>query len=250
MLLVAGFATFELTTSATLTVLLLCGKFGWNDLRTALWLRRKDPDVRRGRVCAVFYMASALWKVSLTAVAAMFTVVFLAMFIGLPRGDAPPEFVAAALLAAIAPSISSVVTWLGVALARRYSIKVWIEPAIHRARRERVWPPHEFCRANQAGYLLIAAILCPAAPLAVLSMAAACIFLEGARHNLMVLPTLLAVFAVETLMAVLALSLKERVARAVVAMLPEDCWRPSNGFVYRPPFPWWTGRINPGRQAR
>lgn len=224
-LLIASWVIFELTASATLAVVVFCGKFGWNDVRTAQWLRKADPDSVRASVCGWFYIASALWKVSLAAVATLVVVIALVLTIGDAQGeDAPAEFVAAATLTFFASGISSLVTWLAVMFARRSAVKVWVEPAVHRARRSGVWPPHQYCRANQAGYLLIAATLCPAAPLVLLPFVAALLLHEAVRNDALEQPMLAAVCGSEFLIIWLVDALKKRVSRAVIAIVPEECW--------------------------
>ena len=60
--MLAAWLIFELTASDALTAVALCSKFGWPDLATAFWLRRRDSVRRRGEVCFWYYLASR-WSV-------------------------------------------------------------------------------------------------------------------------------------------------------------------------------------------
>src|SRR5205823_1721793 len=54
-----GWALYELTTQPALGAVAVCLKFGWEDFRTARWLRRRDPNRRRGRACFWLYVGNA-----------------------------------------------------------------------------------------------------------------------------------------------------------------------------------------------
>src|SRR6266566_1511806 len=71
-LLVVGWALYELTTQPALGAVAVCLKFGWEDFRTARWLRRRDPDRRRGRACFWLYVGNGLWKTAVVAVVMAF----------------------------------------------------------------------------------------------------------------------------------------------------------------------------------
>ena len=66
LLLIVAWLVFELTAQPALAVAAVCVKFGWEDFRTARWLRRSDPDRLRGRACFWLYVASGLWKTAIT----------------------------------------------------------------------------------------------------------------------------------------------------------------------------------------
>src|SRR5437016_4928589 len=76
--LAAGWLFYELTAQPNLGAAVVCAKFGWNDFRTAWWLRRVDPDRRRAWACFWFYLASALWKTAITATVTIFAFAFVA----------------------------------------------------------------------------------------------------------------------------------------------------------------------------
>src|SRR5947209_18895965 len=59
-LLAVGWVLYELTAQPAVGAVAVCLKFGWEDFRTALWLRRRDPDRRRGRACFWLYAGNGL----------------------------------------------------------------------------------------------------------------------------------------------------------------------------------------------
>ena len=61
-LLALGWLIFEATSQPALAVVVVCVKFGWNDLLTAYWLRVRDPEPGRGRACFWLYLTGAFWK--------------------------------------------------------------------------------------------------------------------------------------------------------------------------------------------
>ena len=76
LILAIAFAVTELTAHPAIGVSVLCLKFGWNDFRTGLWLRHRDPFPHRGAVSFWFYLASGLWRVCLWSFALMFAAIF------------------------------------------------------------------------------------------------------------------------------------------------------------------------------
>src|SRR5262249_54730089 len=85
-LIVAGWALYELTTQPLLASFVICLKFGWEDFRTAFWLRRVDPCRPRAKACFALYIASGLWKTAIAA-SAMFCAIAV---LSPPHQPAPP----------------------------------------------------------------------------------------------------------------------------------------------------------------
>lgn len=146
MLFLIGWLLYELTTKPTLGAVAVCLKFGWEDFRAALWLRRRDPWGLRGRACFWLYQASGLWKVAIVAF-----LMSLAFVVISPIGQGAAQ---APRLAAI----MDVLAWTGMAtliglvfslfalayaliLAWRGGLKLWASSDVHVARRHGVWPP-------------------------------------------------------------------------------------------------------------
>lgn len=231
-LMALGWLIYELTSQPNLGVVIVCAKFGWNDFRTALWLRRRDPNRRRGWACFCFYLASGLWKMAITAVVAMFAIGFLAG--ALEKGNQragpqqmPPWFPGACLTALIGFLLSTVTTLLALWLGWRHGVRFWLSPSIHRYRRRDIWPPYEvdWVPTNQGGRLLLTMLIVIAVPIVVL---------------LTILPGLAIVrglgpvgFGVCFVMLILAIpvalltgvgSLKRR----FIAVVPWQCWTPED----------------------
>lgn len=141
----------ELTAHPSIGVIVLCFKFGWNDFRTALWLRRRDPNRRRGAVCSWFYLSSGLWRVCLWSFALMFvaTVFFVATDPPQARPanrpkvdpDLPPEMVICMVMWMGSFGVATLLTLLSVCLAWRQPVKVWISRSVSDSRRLNQWPP-------------------------------------------------------------------------------------------------------------
>jgi hypothetical protein len=222
-LLVLCWVLFELTANATLSVLVACLKFGWEDFRTAHWLRGADPDRDRGRACSWFYLASGVWK---TAVMPILLIMILAACWAVfnpraPRAGALREQMASAILVAmVAAATLVVVVAVAVAVAARHEVRVWVHHELHRSRRERLWPPawtgsfwqHENRgRAILATALIFATIGFP--PLAFRLV----VTLE---QRLEIAGVLAIVFGTPMLATCAYAVLRER----VFAASPEECW--------------------------
>src|SRR5690349_9796317 len=67
-LLMLGIVVYELTAQPGLGAAIACTKFGWDDFLTARWLRRRDPNRRRGRASFWLFVAAGLWKTAVTGV--------------------------------------------------------------------------------------------------------------------------------------------------------------------------------------
>ncbi len=160
---------FEATADPALSTALGCLKFGWNEVRLARWLKRTDPDRKRGRICSRFYLAWGLWRVSLVATAMMFVIAFAyAAIEGKPanggmRAGPPPGFVTAFFLALAGFVLSSMVSSLAVISALRHRVRVWLGPEASWARAEKIWPPHAVARrretSNRTKTILLSALI-------------------------------------------------------------------------------------------
>lgn len=75
--LLIAWVVFDLTASDSLTAVVVCSKLGWDDWLTAIWLYRRDPRRVRAAVCSWFFIASGLWKMTVSAFAAMIVLVVI-----------------------------------------------------------------------------------------------------------------------------------------------------------------------------
>lgn len=132
--LAAAVVCFELTANPALSVALGCLKFGWHDFQLGHRLKRADPNRARGRVCARFYVAWGLWKISIVATGLMFGAAILSAFIlGRNRNPNPPvadpafiAFMTACGLATLGFGLSAIVTSFAALSALRHRIRVWV----------------------------------------------------------------------------------------------------------------------------
>jgi len=147
-LFLLGWLLYELTSQPGLAAAVTCAKFGWADVQTAYWLRRVDPEWRRGQVCFWFYVAFGLWKIALMALLMMMAIIMVSHAVNRPgQIQAQPNGVSPALIGVLATAglgfgLCLLTTYLAVGVALRHRVKVWLGTAPHRAREQRYWPPY------------------------------------------------------------------------------------------------------------
>jgi hypothetical protein len=158
--LAVGWVLYELTARPMVGVMAVCVKFGWEDFRSAIWLRRRDPWPYRGRTCFWLYLASGLWKTAaaafLVGVGYFFVFDFMRKMAARPAG--PQADLREAILGAVmanAAGLAFAAQALAYALwlARRRQLRLWLGGAAHRARRQDFWPPGLGARPSQ-NYLM------------------------------------------------------------------------------------------------
>jgi hypothetical protein len=160
-LLLAAFLVYELTAQPGLGAAVICLKFAWEDWRTALWLRRTDPDRRRGRACFWLYVSFGLLKTALTGSALMFTFAIVLSPQRAPGNPPPPEVITAILTAMLGFLLCSFATVVALVKAWHGGIRLWLDDSVHNARRQNQWPPPNPSRhvKNQARGVALAAII-------------------------------------------------------------------------------------------
>jgi hypothetical protein len=144
-LLLAGWLLYECTAQPGLAAAVACAKFGWTDVQAACWLRRVDPDRRRGTTCFWCYLTFGLWKVAVMATVVMILLGFLGTLFDAgppPPGNNPSPVLGGALVAAgVGFGLSFLTTYVALWSALRNGIRIWLGVAPHRARAGRFWPP-------------------------------------------------------------------------------------------------------------
>jgi hypothetical protein len=160
-MLVLAAILFELTAQPALTAVVACAKFGWEDFLTGCWLRRSDPNPRRGRASCWFYVTAGLWRVSITATIAMVLLAVVGAVTeqpgnpaGQPPNKVPAMFAAVFFQALLGFVLSALTTVLACCVALRHRVKIWVDARVHRARRQGLWPP-PYWRKNIVGRLLL-----------------------------------------------------------------------------------------------
>src|SRR5712692_1282496 len=126
-LIILGILIYELTTQPILGVIVVCSKFGWNDLLIAYLLRKVDPNQARSRAVSWFCIAAGLGNM-------MFASTFLGVILFLLMGLVGPG----GFQAVVAPGISAfgmvflchllitLANSRGVYLATQSQTKVWL----------------------------------------------------------------------------------------------------------------------------
>lgn len=141
---------FDLFMQPVLSICIASFKFGWNDFANGFWLWRKDSDRRRGRVCFVFYVATGLWRITVTT----FAITLLGLFVyGFWLAMNPQERGAngkqgddiltgvSLMIVLFCFVLSSLSTWLAISMGLKNRVRVWIDSTIRYSRRNRIWPP-------------------------------------------------------------------------------------------------------------
>jgi hypothetical protein len=125
----AGWLAFDLSAEPAVAAAVLCCRFGWNDLLTAVRLRRCDPDRARGRAISWFYLASGTMKVSLSACAVTALIAEVVVFIERRRPQPNPNALmpdaiwGSLLLMAIAMPLAALLALVGIISARIHGVQ-------------------------------------------------------------------------------------------------------------------------------
>ncbi|NQV23409.1 MAG: hypothetical protein HQ518_03485, partial [Rhodopirellula sp.] len=142
---------FDLFMQPVLSIMIASFKFGWNDFANGFWLWRKDSSIRRGRTCLVFYVATGLWRITVSTFAVtllgLLVYGFWQAFNGLPGragGNAPNHddvTTLSMLIVMLCFALSSFATWLAVFMGLKNRVRVWVDSTVRFSRRQRLWPP-------------------------------------------------------------------------------------------------------------
>jgi hypothetical protein len=190
-LLGLGWLIYELTHKPALGALAVCMKFGLNDFRTARWLSRIDGHRGRAHACFWLYVASGLYK---TAITGGVLALAITLFAGVlrPRGvQVRPQFLnwdgfkeaflGAALTTLGGFILSVLVSMLALAWASRHRVKLWLDGALHHARRENIWPScfPSTGRVNRAELPIVCSLVFLLGALTITVMIGTCFLLRG-----------------------------------------------------------------------
>src|SRR5207248_11253766 len=131
---------------------------GWEDFRTAFWLKRHDPYRPRGRACRALYFAYGLCKVALMAMA-LLLIFSIVEGVGARQGQpaqANPVLDLPFLTAIFGCWLLAVISCWAFWLAFYYGFRLWLHPGVHSDRRQQRWPPGGDYRPadNRVGCLL------------------------------------------------------------------------------------------------
>ena len=217
---------FELSASNELTAVTLCSKLGWDDWLTAIWLFRRDTRRSRALACAWFFIASGLWKTTVSSFAAMLGLIAIHAGQGPPAQ--PPEAFGAVVLSLFASfGGSSLATFAASWLAFKSNTKVWVESRVHQARRDDAWPPVAYCQSNRADFLLLTSLIAVGTPaMLAVTLGFAGLVTSWANGDPAVqsisIMVLMSVGILGLIVAIFALG--SVISHHVTAATPEACW--------------------------
>jgi hypothetical protein len=227
LLVLLGWLLFELTAQPGLGAAVLCLKLGWEDFRTAWWLRRRDPWRGRGRACFWMYVASGWWKVGLTAFGVLLLCAVLTPKAQQQAGQPPPPEVIAAFLTGVAGGLFMLVTtgW-ALWLARWHRVRVWLNPAVHQARRWDLWPPSQVQeqKGNSAGCLVISVLIPVLLVGLVLLGIGAAVVMQGNRGGGQAVVAIIAITLGMVGGSVAMLLVSDLLQKHLLAGRAEECW--------------------------
>lgn len=150
---VLGLALFETFAHPAVAVAVACLKFGYADFRTALWLRG-DPNPIRGGALAPCYLTRGLFVSAGWGLLFAFLLPVIASLFQNKNnnlGAALQEAIAGAALLMFSSTILGLIV-APIAVMRVVSsrLRVWMDPTIHVARRERRWT--SVCHGRRNGF--------------------------------------------------------------------------------------------------
>jgi VanZ family protein len=246
-LIVVAWVLYELTHQPALAVIALCTKFGWEDFRTARWLRKRDPRLARGLASFFLYFACGLWKMAITATLMIFAYFILAIILtfaggqGLNWRGVAPQLGGAVLVTLGGIVFSTLAVWLAILIALIAGCKLWLHASVHSARRHDHWPPPDPAtpRLNLLDILVWTTLFAVGGPALLISIAFLVALLAGpfkqgagALAFLICLGTSLVAAGLGARWLVRSI-----VDRRVLAKCPSECWGKSGVLISAKPLP-------------
>jgi len=203
----------EITAKPVLGVLLLCSKFGWDDIQTAYRLRQIDSNRPRGRAFFWFLLATALMKVGAAGsyLSILLSVVFIAFKVQQRPAPFPQEILVGFVVLYAGMFFAFLAVLLGFWNAFRAGLRIWL-----------TYPPFwpRIGKENVAEELLAGAISLLGFISFELIAFAGVIFDPGGNH-LWISCVLLASIAV---IGAVFLKLFFALRRRLIAQHPIECW--------------------------
>lgn len=214
LLLAVAVVVTELTAHPSIGVAVFCLKFGLNDWRTAAWLCRVDPQPRRSHSIWWFLVGSGFLKIFLMSSIAF--PVLAGWWKAITKQNVLAEVQVAMTIGLCGMLVSFLVNHIGLFLASRRRVRVWLNGQLHRFRDSNVWPVR-LTGANRLRDLLNGSAL-PAILAFIVGIAFVILF--GMRQLMRPAITGGIIALVSSLILLgHGLSVKRIVARS-----PEECW--------------------------
>jgi hypothetical protein len=166
-----GLVAFECFSNPGFSIVIASLKFGYSDLRTGDWLNR-DPHVSRGRVLSLCYFARGLYAASASAFLILCTLVAWNRIENQNAPLNPSEALIGGVIWSVGLIIGTGCGGTALHYAARDGIRIWMDPTIHQARRERRWRGVCSGRTNQFYRLSFSVLAVGILLLGVVAMAA------------------------------------------------------------------------------
>lgn len=229
-------------------VVVFCLKLGWDDFRTALWLRRRDPVHSRGAICSCFYLSSGLWRVCASSLALMLVAIAtFAFFVPKqpdqwpagqpPPPDAdtemPPQMMMCMIVWLSSFATATMLTVVATLFALRRRMKIWISRSVSDSRRDNQWPPRPMLLENpDANFLKACLVFTGLGLVGILLVVGAIAFLlaeddpaqNGNNQGIVALFGVLVMLGIILGSSVAVLVIGDRVSHRVAAMSSVECW--------------------------
>lgn len=217
--LAIAWLVFELTAQPALTAGAFCLKFAWKDSVVGFWLWRSDPRRARGLSCLLFYLASAGWKAMVAGILVAVLVKFIAAAAGGPPGPVH-EMTVAMLVAGAGFAACCGIGVLGIVVAWRGRVRVWLDSNVYWSYRDGVWPPTTCGVENRIRRVLIVTQLVGLlfGTIGLIALVSPVFNLAGGG------PAGSFMIGGIVVVALLVLWLPERINARIAARFPDECW--------------------------
>ena len=138
LLLAVAIVVTEMTAHPAIGVAVFCLKFGLNDWRTAAWLCRVDPQPRRSHTIWWFLVGSGFLKIFLMSSIAF--PVLAGWWKAIAKQNVTAEVKVAMTIGLCGIFFSFVVNHIGMYLASRRRVRIWLNRQLHQFRDNNAWP--------------------------------------------------------------------------------------------------------------
>ena len=234
-LLMLAWLVYEITARPALAVVVCCPKFGWEEFRTALWLRSSDTQRGRGWACFFIYIAFGLWRIVCMAFGLMILMIPLFDVLRNAGGaqkrqvmqDLEEQAIGIAIVLLVGLCLASAVTLVGIAVASWSGSKLWVDRRVHWDRRDKRWPPSNegwLVRKNKTAYLSLPSLILLLVALMIFTLVGMIDAAGGKFRDIGVVISMLLLVGLSFGLLVV----QEFLSRHIFASAPSECW----GHVY------------------
>lgn len=212
-------ALLDLTLDASITSMLVCLRFGWNDWLSSRWLRKRDPLRTRAACCAWFYLSSAFWKVAAASVAAMFLLLIIETVL-FGRQEPGRDWLLMACESGVAFILAVLLTTWGAITAWWHAHRIWVNAEVSRSRLVDLWPPFGPMQDNAVSKLVTMALIVWFVPLSIVTIVIAFSAVPRQTEGWATIVSMGGMIG----SAVILLMLRNFICRRVAAQSPHGCW--------------------------